>query len=982
MIPQSDQFRIRWSGSSFHIRVTDGYAPESIQGSPRLVGASNYALELAPNETHYIYLGIEDEEVYSNPLQGSDLVASVFLGTVVTGATGVVSCDQPATFVWPDGTDIYSGATAIDVTTLTAEDVVVSNDITAPGTGTAESSLDIMGGGTFRHRQRVWSGGQAGKFAETADHAHGNELLIKSDESNLVRYGWHNGIFTSRSGLSVYSNTGVARALTTTAYTGTEVSLDTTGTQATFNGGEVSGVVKVRFSNSVQLDAGTPVLFQVTTAVAGLQATVYSAIVTQAPTLVGSNYEALIKLFGLDSAHWASVNAANTSALNSAWEILFPTGSEVAGGNKVSLARDTSGPTDQLVATFGAAHSLVADQIVSLFVSATTTGLTGTLVGYYLAGYVVEATSTTVAKIRIRNVRDTSMRSFSGSTTTNSAWAFFTGARDPFHEIVPATNSVTAWRNQTTGGVVRMAVGGGCDAIDGLTNAAAIGFDQVVLTSDTLQFGTGAANLMTLRGGDLQLVGQSVRTMAGARAPMGGVRAMNDGSTTNGITTTVLPMVLGSADFAVAFIAEIVASNTGFSLMTVGITGTLLFAMRQPNSSGVITLDNHLNALNFPAIPTSLFGTVAAFFLERVGTTVTLWINGILIGSLTAASHGTSLDSTALVRFGGGYIASSRGNCVFHRGWMFQHLLTQADRDFITVRGRLPNALQWAPTANIYASDFSAGVDGWVGTACTLTGNIDGIGGQDNNLRAVIDSANTTHLFYKIPPLPRGKRCRIMADVYRPAANATVTGFTVQHYNQATTTTNVQLAADTWTAASHDVDDLATTGNNGGIVWNFANAAGSIVFAGNGTDILYIRNVRVQRLGAFLALDFGVGVGNQVIDVSGNGLHATLVAPFEHVVPLRTGQVRQRVTASGNTQITAGIPINARITAVTATAAGAVTLSIGNASAGTQIVNAQVLASGRQDVTLAGRFSTTGNLWANLSSAVQVDITVHYEIAD
>jgi hypothetical protein len=556
-------------------------------------------------------------------------------------------------------------------------------------------------------------------------------------------------------------------------------------------------------------------------------------------------------------------------------------------------------------------------------------------------------------------MRSYDLRSFSGTAGATSQWAIYAGTQDPDHEVIVPANELTAQRD-ATGRVRRLAVG----PVDAYLD-------------DEAAFGTGDANEIRLRGGDLRLAGNSLRTMVGTRAPMGGVRVLNDGTTATALTATTLPMVVGTSDFAVACIAEIPSTPAAQGLVTIAFTGMLVAVIRFPTSSGVIGVDHNSGSVDFPAIPTSLVGTVAAVFLERVGTTLTLWINGILVGSVTAASFGASLDSTAYVRFGGAFIASQRGNGVVHRGWMFQHLLTQGDRDFITMRGRLPSELQWAPTnATVWASDFSAGVDGVSASGGTGVGNIDGIGSPstDDTYRFTVNSSTSIHSLTKTGLLTVGKRYRISGSVNIPSGQANVTACEIQDLGSVALATVTQAA--TWQTFSRD-----WTAVGSGLVFYWKSGA-AYSYAGNGTDVGYLKGITLQRLGAFLALDFGVGVGNQAVDMSGNGLHATLTTPFEHVVPARFGQVRQRVTASGNTQITAGIPINARITGITANAAGSVTLSVGNASAGTQIVNAQALSTGRQDVTLAGRFSTTGNLWANLSSAVQVDLTVHYEIAD
>lgn len=981
MIPLEQQFRIRWSATSFGIRVTPGFINSDAYNGPSFE-TDEKEVTLSPNSTNFIYGDTTNDfdlEVLSAEV-GPNSGYLCFVGRVVTGQTGVVSVDQPSAIVPPDGIDLLEDQD-IDVRTLTADNVRVGNDIVASGIGVFESPIDMMGSGTFRHRQRVWSGGPAGKFADTADHSHGNELLIKADEANQVRYGWHNGIYTSRSGVTVYSNAGLALQLGLTAYTGTKDSIDTSGTQASFNVGEVSGVVKLRFTNSVQLDVGTVVLFQTTTAVAGIQASVYSAIVTQAPTLVGSKWEALVKVYGLDANHWSAASAANTAAQNAFWFLWFLSASEVAGGSKVSLTRDTAGPTDQLIATFGAAHNLVADQIVSLFVGATTTGLTGTSIGYFNGGYVTEVVSSTVVKVRVRNMR-AGMNSFSGSTTATGAWFFFPGVRDPFHELIPSANLISGWRNQTTGAVDRVAVGGGCDVVDGVTNAAAIGFDQVVQTSDTLVAGTGPRNFMSLRSGDLGLNGDSLRTMIGCRAPAGGVRALNDGAAAGGVTTVTYGPTIGTGVYTVVAIVQMPPSappaDRGIILLNPdsGFHGIFI------TDGGNLMIHTSGSAAAVSASP--WFGQAVVLEMRRTTTAVELYVNGALVITHSGTGWDNTLQSTTQLRVGGAYTTAQRYNDVVYRAWLFPHLLTQSDRSFIVAHGRIPSQLQWGGVTAAYTSAFSGGSDSWVqnmgNAALTTTGNIDSVSGVDDTLRVSNTAgAPLAMQLRRDATLVVGKRYRMSFDYFAEAGSGMAflgLGF---HGLKQNTNDNLAVVEGSWQTGRLFEFTATQTSLFLFVATTAAGSSGGSIAAGKN---LWLKNIAVTRLGPTVAHDFGVGVGNQVHDQSGNGYHATLFAPFDHVVPVRNGQVRQRVTASGNTQILPGIPTNARITGVTANAAGTVTLSVGNASAGTQIVNAQALSAGRQDVTLAGRFSTTGNLWANLSSAVQVDLTVHYELAD
>jgi hypothetical protein len=127
-------------------------------------------------------------------------------------------------------------------------------------------------------------------------------------------------------------------------------------------------------------------------------------------------------------------------------------------------------------------------------------------------------------------------------------------------------------------------------------------------------------------------------------------------------------------------------------------------------------------------------------------------------------------------------------------------------------------------------------------------------------------------------------------------------------------------------------------------------------------------------------LDFTMGCGNQLQDTSSNNLHANLFGGFSWLNVRDFGQLRVNLSNSGNTQFPVGLPADALIQSIAANAAGAVTLSIGTASGGTQVVNAASLSTGRNGpLTVASAFPG-GTLWGNLSAAVQTQVTINFAI--
>jgi hypothetical protein len=146
---------------------------------------------------------------------------------------------------------------------------------------------------------------------------------------------------------------------------------------------------------------------------------------------------------------------------------------------------------------------------------------------------------------------------------------------------------------------------------------------------------------------------------------------------------------------------------------------------------------------------------------------------------------------------------------------------------------------------------------------------------------------------------------------------------------------------------------------------------------------IYFDDVEVTRIGAIVDLDFTVGTGYQATDRSTNNLHGTLFNGVEFTVPKKVAVVYATTNTNGNQQMlgTLAIPTNAIIEDIIVNSTGSATVSVGNASAGTQIVNGASVVSGRQKLTLATPFSTTGNLWVNSNATATLQFTILYTIA-
>jgi hypothetical protein len=811
------------------------------------------------------------------------------------------------------------------------------------------------------HAVDGWSG-IPNRFASQADHFH-YKLAIRSVAAGSAAERAQL-MYTARQDGTSSINLFGHEAEIGSVELQSEHSIDTTAT--TVSGSpSFTGTVKVRYTVAHGLSLNQRVLFRVTSAVAGIQASFFSAIVTQAPTLVSGVYEVLLQVSGLDGNHWDAAKAANTAAQNADWRVLTLTAGAINDANKVSLARDTTGPSDQVLITWSTTHGLLAGANVVLWTDGALTGLTGFWAGFH-SGYVVEVPSTTQVRVRFRNQRVQGIDNLAGTATSAvSTWYLFAGTLDPHHEPLPSANALMAQRDAA-----------------GRTRRLALG-ESDVWVDDEWAIGVGGLdNTLRARRGELLMGRHSLRAMIGARSPMGGVRALNDGVAAGAITTVTFGPTLGTGLYTVVAIVQMPPAappaDRGIFLLNpdVGLHGLFL------SDGGNFSINVGGSSAGVSAAP--WYGQVVVLEMRRTTTAVELYVNGTLVITHFGTGWDNTLQSTTQLRVGGAYTAGQRYNDVVYRAWLFPHLLTAADRDFILVHGRIPSELQWGGATATYTSSFTSAADSWVqnmgNAALTTTGNIDSVSGVDDTLRVTNTAGSALNMqLTRASTLVVGKRYRVALDYFAETGSGMAflgLGF---HGTKMNTNDNVAIVENSW-QTGRTFEFVATqTAMFLCIFTTAAGSSGGFIAAGKN---LWLKNIAITRLGPTVAHDFSVGVGNQVHDQSGNGYHATLFAPFDHVVPTRTGQVRQRVSASGNTQIFAGIPVNARIRWVTANAAGSVTLSIGNVSAGTQIVNAQALSAGRQDVGTSGAFSTTGALWVNLSSAVQVDLTIHFELAD
>jgi len=272
------------------------------------------------------------------------------------------------------------------------------------------------------------------------------------------------------------------------------------------------------------------------------------------------------------------------------------------------------------------------------------------------------------------------------------------------------------------------------------------------------------------------------------------------------------------------------------------------------------------------------YHVVAVF--TRTGS-ITGYANAVVKSSLNISTRTNSVNN-ALPVYLGAYSGGScwSGSIAYAR--LYNCAISAAEIATLYNNGRpdlaeIPVKYKWGSQTAFYTSDFSAGVNGWGGTRCTVAGNIDAIGGQDNNLRSYASADNANHNFYTANlALTKGKAYKVSVDYYIPSANTNTNGVKFK-LGSAGTLTSTQTVLNTWTTYSWTVSDY----NDDGYTYAFHVKAGSDTFVGANSvtdDLIYVRNVVITEVGCVAEYKAANSSLVTAYDSSSNTLNGTNTA--------------------------------------------------------------------------------------------------------
>jgi len=491
---------------------------------------------------------------------------------------------------------------------------------------------------------------------------------------------------------------------------------------------------------------------------------------------------------------------------------------------------------------------------------------------------------------------------------------------------------------------------GGANVIAAEGNGTGVAGNTLQLSVNSLAAADIAADGDATFNYDLNAASGSVLTRI--RTQAGTAPAMLPSSTAGSRVEAVLARTtIGTGDFSIALRIEVPTANPSaqqyFFDLKDGANERLYGYFTTSGSLALVCVNGGVStapSATTVAAVSRYGGQVIDYVVTRTGTTVSVYVNGALSGSVSDSSADATYTSAASFAAGGANTLAPYQSRVYN-SQLYLRALSAADCADLAQKGVNP-ADQWASGSALYTSDFSAGVNGWVASGGTATGNIDGIGGQDNNLRYAVGSGAVSGSGMSIssPALTLGKRFKVTLDYYLPSSNTQITS--VRVLLGTTAISGNFTTTDAWTTISFE-------GVCGGdTALRFFN---SFVGTGNGTDVYYCRNVVTTPIGCALAWDF-VGPGPTFADDSSNAY-----------LGLGVG-VSQTLPSSGGTY-----SYEARFLA-SAISASAGTTKLIDLPANAGVMNVEVLRNSAMDAAVTLDVGTSGTA-AKYASAMAMDAT-------
>jgi hypothetical protein len=339
----------------------------------------------------------------------------------------------------------------------------------------------------------------------------------------------------------------------------------------------------------------------------------------------------------------------------------------------------------------------------------------------------------------------------------------------------------------------------------------------------------------------------------------------------------------GASDLPFSVSAWVKPSDNGGAILgkqTGGSNGEWILSVQ---SDGKVRLmlfkiggtSNNIAGLTTQTLPLNKFSHVTATYdASKLSTGLEVYVNGSLdTGSQTSGGTYTGMgNGAAPVRMGksstnGSFEGEIRDVKLFNKE------LSAAEVREVYSNGQLPESFAESTGAIAYVSDFSAGTDSVAANAGTGAGNIDSIGGEDDNYRFTLDTAVNQHFAFRtVSGIEVGKRYKLSLDFYISSSNSDLDGIRLRDGSNGDSSDFTSPLTDTWNRG--ELEYVAI----GSQIRFYALSAGAVSFQdAGGDDVFYVRNVRITQIGSVLdarAEQFDTSTG-KLYDLSGNDFVGT-----------------------------------------------------------------------------------------------------------
>jgi len=484
--------------------------------------------------------------------------------------------------------------------------------------------------------------------------------------------------------------------------------------------------------------------------------------------------------------------------------------------------------------------------------------------------------------------------------------------------------------------------------------------------------------------------------MTAAASGSNGIRALDNANLDMGTNDFTLHWEGSLSSLGVAnWLIYKIANSSNYYRFLISSTNVLAFRANIAAVGVIPTLTVDIPATITAGANLKLTCVVVRETASAAGS-VTFYVNGIQTG---AAQTITAAATTSIDNAGSLYVSGSESERVASNtqaARLFNRALTAAEVLSLSINGPALADRGGTQTA-FFTSNFSAGADGFVtGSAnLTVTGNIDGISGVDDTLRATATANSALSVARTNGFLNRlDKVVRIRFDYFCETSSG-VSGawLGVGNSTNRTDTKAVQIVEGSWQLNNEIIAIPNDVGRCFFAYTTQTGTAAAILLSGKN---VYFKNVVITQIGLtseLIASNAQSDTG-QIFDTSGNKNHALLPASGATVVgrPVsQTREVRWTNTWAGTNELQyiggvnqAILPANAYIESIVGTVSGATPhdIIVGDGSDADRYVTITTgLAAGTTSFTLAARTTDGTNLKLTVDPDTDATMSIAWVIS-